>query len=33
MIELEQAKRRLEELGLDQASVMLDVQLEKATNE
>ena len=29
MIELEQAKQRLEELGLDQASVMLEAQLEK----
>ena len=33
MIELEQAKQRLEELGLDQASVMLDAQLEKASHE
>ena len=33
MIELEQAKQRLEELGLDQASVMLEAQLEKASHE
>ncbi len=30
MIELEQAKQRLEELGLDQTSMMLEAQLEKA---
>ncbi len=33
MVELEQAKQRLEELGLDQASAMLEAQLEKAPHE